>query len=484
MKKITKFIFMAFAAALALTACSPNDDHSFGDLNLTEDQISFNIVPGSEEFFFDYTISFDASDKFVCLYEVDFGYGGSVKGKATSTEDVKGSHKYIARAGTYTAVCTITLPNGVQFTQEKEVILENDNPDALDPDPLTGRESKTWVVDGYNVHLAEVKAALPNEPNINGFMGLGSPDPTNVQCNQGWWGAGAGDKSFESSGWTLYDTKYTFSADGKLTIETAGEGYGRKAFDGQNGFISTSIVGDDMLFPYTGGEYTFTKTDTELTISDNGYLIYYAGSQSYEILYLSETALCVRVTNTVENHVWVFILCPQGTETPPPPLEGNWVDIDSDENLWKDVNFTNTYYVARGDNWEVLPTQELTVNGTQYSINFPDATDLQWQNQLVFVTDNVSTIAAEKYDFRVTLNASNEIRQATVKLTQAINDDDDAVFIFAERVDLPAGKDFVLELVDMQGKDMDPVKLVFDFGGNPANTDVVIKDIILQTHRD
>ncbi len=482
MKKITKFIFMAFAAALALTACSPNDDHSFGDLNLTEDQISLNIVPGSEdEFVFDYTISLNTSDKFVYAYNVDFGYGGgSVKGTATSAEDVKGSHEYIARAGTYTAVCTITLPNGVQFTQEKEVVLENDNPDVLGPDPLTGRESKTWVVDGYNVHLAEVKAALPDVADkITGFMGLGGAADGGYQV---WWGAGAGDKSFESSGWTLYDTKYTFSADGKLTIETAGEGYGRLTSADLGGFTVLREEGDDMVFSYEGGDYTFERTGNELTISDKGYLTYYAGTQSYEILYLSETALCVRVVSDPDGADWVFILCPQGSETPPPPLEGNWVDVDSEDNLWNGANITKpgegpVFYYAPG--WNPIADPELVVTGsgaaTQYALTFPEATTDQWQAQCPFLTD-LATSAAESYDFRITIKSNNEFMGATLKFTQ---EGDDGNFIFEQRKQLEA-KENVIELVNLAGKDITQGKLVLDFGGCPAGTEIVVKDIILQ----
>lgn len=35
----------------------------------------------------------------------------------------------------------------------------------------------------------------------------------------------------------------------------------------------------------------------------------------------------------------------------------------------------------------------------------------------------------------------------------------------------------------MAGIDAAAVKMVFDFGGNPANTDVTIKDIILREHK-
>ena len=176
-------------------------------------------------------------------------------------------------------------------------------------DPLTGKESKTWVIDGYNTVTVEVKAALPSL-SINGFMGLGAEN----SYGQGWWGAGAGDKSFANVGWTLYDWTITFTADGQLIITTEGEGYGRKKFDGQ-GFNSTKIDGDDMSFPYNGGTYTFTlnKSATpypKLTLSGNAFLGYYCGTQEYEILYLSQTAMAVAVHNTGEGQDWVFIYKP------------------------------------------------------------------------------------------------------------------------------------------------------------------------------
>ena len=189
--------------------------------------------------------------------------------------------------------------------------LTNDVP----ADPLFGEGEKTWVVDGYNKATAEVQAALPGEPNIKGFMGLGP-----VGGNQEWWGADAGDKSAETTlaanghAWTLYDCKWTFTAGKELIIETKGEGYGRKASAGVGGFSVTAEEGDDMLFTYNGGTYTYTRTSDELTISDNGYLTYYCGVQTYEILYLSETAMCVRVVSNPEGHNWVFILCPEGEQ--------------------------------------------------------------------------------------------------------------------------------------------------------------------------
>jgi hypothetical protein len=177
--------------------------------------------------------------------------------------------------------------------------------------PLTGTGSKTWVVDGYNKHTDEVKAATGL--NIKGFVGLG---PLN-SYSQEWWGAEAGDKSYEKVGWTLYDWKITFTSTNQLKIVTAGEGYGRKAFDGE-GFTSTGIDGDDMIFPYNGGDYTYTRADAspypKLTLSGNAFTGYYAGSQEYEIVYLSDNALALVVHNTKEGQDWVFVFTPEGEQ--------------------------------------------------------------------------------------------------------------------------------------------------------------------------
>lgn len=92
-----------------------------------------------------------------------------------------------------------------------------------------------------------------------------------------------------------------------------------------------------------------------------------------------------------------------------------------------------------------------------------------------------TTSASENYDFRVSLKANQNITGVTVKLAQT---DDDNVFLFMERYDLTANEECIVKIIDVEGVDINPAKLIFDFGGNPAGTEVVIKDIILQTHKD
>jgi hypothetical protein len=178
--------------------------------------------------------------------------------------------------------------------------------------PLTGDGSKVWVIDGYNKHTTEVATATGL--NIKGFMGLG---PLN-SYGQEWWSAGAGDKSFETAQWTLYDWKIEFSSPATLKITTAGAGYGRKSFNGQP-FTATSLDGDDMTFPFDGGNYTYSIKDGDnkyqiLTLSGNAFMGYYCGTQDYEILYLSDEAMALCVHNTTEGQDWVFVYTVDGKQ--------------------------------------------------------------------------------------------------------------------------------------------------------------------------
>lgn len=184
-------------------------------------------------------------------------------------------------------------------------------------DPLTGTGSKTWVLDANNKHVAEVKTATGLD--INGFMGLNEIG----SYSQSWWAAAPQDKSYDNTlasvghGWTIFDWKVSFTSAGDFKIVTAGEGYGRAALDG-NPFTSTWKNSDDMSFDFSGGNYTYTIASADpydkLTLSDDAFFGYYVGTQEYEIVYLSESALCIAAHDTKEGQDWVFIFCPDGEQ--------------------------------------------------------------------------------------------------------------------------------------------------------------------------
>lgn len=169
-------------------------------------------------------------------------------------------------------------------------------------------------------------------------------------------------------------------------------------------------------------------------------------------------------------------ILPEVDDTPEP----TWVAVDSEDNLWNGMKFTNTFYYAPG--WGQISDPVLTVVTTaKYVIDFPAATNERWQNQVAFLTDKLALSAADKYDFRITYISTENIGGVTAKLAQT---DDDKIFLFEEVIDVVADTEAVFKVINVAGVDITQAKLVLDFGGNPANTNVIIKDIILQKHKD
>ncbi len=182
---------------------------------------------------------------------------------------------------------------------------------------------------------------------------------------------------------------------------------------------------------------------------------------------------------TIENIVFKDHANDDGTVLPEVEEDPTWVDVNSTDNLWHGVTFENTFYYAPNGSQAANPA--FTANGTEYTVSFPTATSSQWQNQVTFVTADLATTASENYDFRVALTATKDIKAVTAKLAQNDNDD---VYLFIANKDILAGETTYIKVINKAGVDISRAKLVLDFGGNPYNTDVVIKDILLQKHTD
>ncbi|GAB3424628.1 hypothetical protein [Niabella aquatica] len=210
-------------------------------------------------------------------------------------------------------------------------------------------------------------------------------------------------------------------------------------------------------------DYVFIKTDMPGIDMDKVSLVLdFGGNAAETVVTMSRVVL--------KEHS-----CDDGTVIEGPGEDNvNWLP-NSDCNKWKTVNYTNFFYYAPG--WAQIADPALAANGNSYKITLPEATFGQWQAQVHFKTTNISTSSANKYDFYCVLNASKNISGVTVKLTKV---DDDNTFFFTKNVGLTAYEDFVLKVPAMDGIDIDKVNLVFDFGGNPANTEITISNIILK----
>jgi len=155
-------------------------------------------------------------------------------------------------------------------------------------------------------------------------------------------------------------------------------------------------------------------------------------------------------------------------------------DYDADTNLWKPADAAHTYSQYYAPDWSQLDSPEVTNNGNVYSFSCPSATTAQWQNQFFIIpTDAIALSADKHYDFQCKVEVSEKVNGVTFKLTDTSSDEN---FLFTERRNLKGYELFTFTLADLAGIDAAAVKMVFDFGGNDANTDVTISEIILREH--
>lgn len=441
MKTLIKFIYIVFATSLVLTACSPDDDHSLGNYNITADQISFEITPGSDEWTYNYAVSFSNDLSTIYSSEVRFGDG-------EVTKNLTGSHQYVVAKGTYTAQCVVYTPDAHMIIKEVTITINNDNPGIYTDNvtslqyALTGGKANTA---GKTWYIGEWSAMR---------------DPGNIE--NVWWNYNGPEPS-------MMNDEMTFTPDG---INPNG---GYKYVNNGDTFVNESAAGSfsdgDPAGSFVTTVYTAPsdatwkvtqdgdKTILTITKGFVGYVTSPADLDETAYVVLSYSPTSVRLSKANDPQ-WCFEL----------------VSAPVAENLWAGVSFTNSFYYAPG--WSPLPDPELTIDGTNYTLSFPDATTDQWQNQVAFNTVDLATTADKNYNFSVTLNATNAIGGVTVKLCE--NVEGDTPVLLDSRVDLPAGEDVVFEKTDLPGVVITKGKLIFDFGGNPANTDVVIKNITLQ----
>ena len=236
--------------------------------------------------------------------------------------------------------------------------------------------------------------------------------------------------------------------------------------------VKLVMTGDDNTFFFTEviklkayEDYTFIQTDMPgIDMSQISLVLDFGGNEANTEVTISRIVL--------KEHS-----CDDGTIIEPPMDEEDvtWLP-DADSNLWKSTSYTNFFYYAPG--WSQIADPTIDVNGNSYKISLPVATSDQWQAQVHFQTE-MSTSSSTSYDFRCIFNSNQDINGVTVKLT--LNGDDNT-FYFTERVNLSAYEDYTFKMINMEGIDMDKVNLVFDFGGNPDNTEVTISSIILQEH--
>lgn len=451
MNNIFKFIGrVAFGVAL-LASCSPDDFTSpNGNVPLAADYEDNVTVTVDQET--NYAIfHFDAAPGVTPVWFVD---GRPINSNFTA-------RRYYRKAGTYTVECRVKNANGMsdgsivrEFTVDKTVMIGFGGFDSESDKNLfknaTVTQAKGYYAPGWS-QIADPYVSM----NDNGFtVNLPQETTDQWQCQI----------PLETDICTTADPNVTYDFSVILTSSTDHKGVTVKL---TNPYNDGDFYFQERPALKAGEPYCFYITNLPSRSIDNLKLFFDFGGNAANTDISVENITFIK---TSDNEV-------EAPSTDPEPV---WVDIDSDENLWNIANpkFTTGYYAP---GWNQIADPVVTINGREYSFILPQATFERWQAQIPFETTLGISDTSIEYDFLAIIESSEEMT-AMVKLTDASDDNN---YFFADETKLVAGAETrVVKQKVTLGNACEALKLFFDFGGNPANTEIKIKDIILQVHKD
>ncbi|WP_293015185.1 PKD domain-containing protein [Mongoliibacter sp.] len=270
MKNFKKYL-MFLLSFVFLAACV--DDNNLDDAPPTSEDARFSFASSSES---DNIINFTADNEFF-LMQWDLGNGSTAEGRT--------AQGIYPNAGTYTVTLTIFNNNG-SASFSTDVVIDQDDPSLMDSpifNFLTGGAAqpngKTWVVDA----------------NRDGHFGVG-PNPSQAGDFPEWYAA----KALEKEGSGMYTDEYTFQLDNtRFIMETNGFIYLNEAQASEFPEAFDPGVGD-LSAPYTAPDnLTWSVQEPEgefpvLTISAGGFIGYFAGTRTYQIINLEEDEMFLR----------------------------------------------------------------------------------------------------------------------------------------------------------------------------------------------
>ncbi|SHG94889.1 family 16 glycosylhydrolase [Flavobacterium johnsoniae] len=276
---------------------------------------------------------------------------------------------------TYTVTVVATGAGGVATNTTIDVEVQSDFSDDQAVQLLTGGSSKKWYW-------------AAGEP---GHLGVGQNDgDAEKNYLPNYYSAGAFEKANSPNSSCLYDNVLTFSLDGdqlKFQLDNGGATFFNKDFGSVAG---ASGLSEDMCLSYnTGAAKTVSLSPSESVImnnpkhaeqtrgttmnfSDNGFMGYYIGQNSYEILSLTANRMVVRaVMGGNPALAWYH------TFTTTPPNQNPDPSIDYTNLVWQDEFNTDGapdsakwgYDLGRGDNgWGNNEKQNYTSSASNIKV--------------------------------------------------------------------------------------------------------------------
>ena len=404
---------------------------------------------------------------------------------------------YTPQPGTY----PVWILNGTQYSTLQEVGYNNPEAGTYMIDLMLGNRngfsqamvSKTFTFNETKIdYSADFRRITGKEWRIANkevaHMGCGPAGTAGTE----WWSAQPNDKK----DFGVYDDRITFTAetrkggtysynagaDGKTYVNTGTTKWGSEPADFDAVIGNQTSTWSFEVYDWEDADGKVTK-QTYIQLGQYTAFPYITSDAQYEnpkfrIETLTATKMVLVYDAPDGSIAWRFILTSAADER---LVEEQGFDANSDFNLWKGVTPEATFYFA--PNWSPDRTAEMqatyTDKGNDYSVTVPDAASDRWQAQMHLHTTGVVTSAASHYDFSCIFVADADIDGVTVKVT---NEADNEAIIDVDNISLKAGKEYVFWKSDVEGKDLSPVKIVFDFGHATGVTNINVSNIVLKDH--
>ena len=406
---------------------------------------------------------------------------------------------YTPQAGTY----PVWIINGNTYSTLQEVGYQNPEAGTYTIDLKLGNRngfsqgtvSKSFTFNETKIdYSADFRRLCDKEWRIANkevaHMGCGPAGTAGTE----WWSAQPNDKK----DFGVYDDRITFTATtrkgGSYNYNAGADGmtyvnYGT-SFNTEGASADLDVALGNQTSTWSFEIYDWEDAEgnvskqTYIQLGANTLFPYISSDAQYQdpkfrIETLTATKLVLVYDAPDRGIAWRYIL----TSAPDERLvEEQGFDANSDFNMWKGVDPTMSFYYNPDPGWgneQTAAFEALFKKGNNdYTVTIPNECYSEWQAQVHFHTA-LTTSAATNYDFSCIFNSDRDIEGVVVKLT---NEDDSEAIIDEHNINLKAGQDYVFWVSDVAGKDLNPVKLVMDFGHATGETKVNVTNIVLKDH--
>lgn len=460
MKNTFKYLLGTLALAGTMVACSPEEfDHMSEDGIIDAVGFGQQIDVQVDQTTNQVTFTLNGAKEIYPVWEIDLG-----KGK-TEVSTVNGFKRIFTLSGDYTVRCHIGNKNGISTSYVDYKFHLNNS--IVDFSKYTTMLSKApWYIDN----------------TAKGHLGCGEPGSEGTN----WWSANPDEKA----AFGVYDNALTFTADMKYTFDPGAAGtlyanWGVTSNDWQATYWS-GVENEDFNVPVElqNSTYNFEVDgdDLYLTFPKGTYFPYIANDDiwntpRYKVINMTTKQMTLRIDNG--GIAWQFILTTQHEVKE----VFNGFDVNSEDNLWKQAepSFKEIYYAP---GWSPIDPFENSLENGVITLKLPAATSDQWQAQYKIFTklNSSNVIPGTKYDFSAKITSNTDLPKVTFKLTSP-TDDPSLVNNQGEPASIKAFEETVIYFTECEAPSFDgDYQFVFDFGGNPENTEIVISDIVVIDH--